>query len=251
MIIADLHTHTQYSDGKDTLEQMVAAAKQKGLLQIANTEHGLRHAAFGLRRRNIPALLSEVDRLRNANPDIEILIGIEANMYSSYGDIDLLPKDYGILDFVCAGYHQAAVPKNPVDAIRYNYPGVFRFHFSQKQIDTYTKTYINVIRSGKVQFITHPCYGLPINVREVAKAAYDYGVFLELNGKKVSMTDDEVLSIVDVGTTIIVNSDAHSASRVGDFFTPMAVVERLNIDKKRIVNWDKKVVFNKKNPYTK
>lgn len=249
MILADLHTHTRFSDGKDKFVDMVIAAREKGLKQIGNAEHGLRHIAFGLERSEIVALTREIDICRNKYPDIQILMGIEANLYSSYGDVDLKGSDYALFDYVAFGYHHAAFPKNIHDAFRYNFASVFRKNYTQAQINRYTNSYIKAITAGKVQFVVHPCYGLPVNVREISKAARDYGVFVELNGKRVSMSDEEVLTIVDEGATLIVNSDAHSASRVGDFAVPLSVVERLNIDKKKIVNWAQTVVFNKKTAY--
>ena len=83
-------------------------------------------------------------------------------------------------------------------------------------------------------------------MKQVAQAAKDYGVCLELNGKRVSMTDEEVMTIVDVGAPIIVNSDAHSKDRVGDVSVPMSVVERLGIDKNIIVNWEKLPRFGRR-----
>ena len=53
------------------------------------------------------------------------------------------------------------------------------------------------------------------------------------------MTDDEVMELYDMGVKFIVNSDGHSPQRIGEVSVPMAVVDRLNLDKNRIVNWEK------------
>ena len=80
----------------------------------------------------------------------------------------------------------------------------------------------------------------------MAQAAKDYGVILELNGKRISMSDEEVMEIVNIGPKLIINSDAHSKERVGDFSVPLSLVERLGIDKKLIVNWNDVPQFKKR-----
>jgi putative hydrolase len=246
LILADLHTHTRYSDGKGSIEQTVLAAKEKGLKQVGITEHGFRHIAFGIHRADPYRERREVDRLREKHPDIEILLGIEANIYCSRGKIDLKPHDLAILDYVVAGYHMAMWPQNPVDFFRYNLMGLLKIkNPSKSQRALFTKTFVNAIKQDCVKIISHLGYALPVNVKEVAQAAYDYGVLMELNGKKVSMTDEEVLTLTESGAGIIANSDAHSPSRVGDVSVPLALLDKLNINKNILVNWDKKVVFSK------
>lgn len=246
MILADLHTHTRYSDGKGYLEQTVLAAREKGLKQIGITEHGFRHIALGIHRADLYKERIVVDKLREKYPDIEILLGIEANIYCSKGLIDLKNSDFDILDYVVAGYHMGVWPKDPVDMFRYNLMGVLKIkNPTQSQRALYTKTFIQAIKHKEVKMISHLCYALPVNVKEVAQAAYDYGVLMELNGKKVSMTDEEVYTLIESKAKIIVNSDAHSPKRVGDFSVPLALLERLKIDKNILVNWNKKVIFDK------
>jgi putative hydrolase len=90
-------------------------------------------------------------------------------------------------------------------------------------------------------------------VKEIGKAAADYGVFIELNGKNVRMCDEDIMTLNDMGAKFIVNSDAHRSERVGDFSVPMETVKRLGVNLDNIVNWDKLPDFlskpnrNKKN----
>ena len=246
MILGDFHTHSKFSDGKSTIEENYAAAVNIGLKQLGCTEHGLRHIAFGTKRRNLPIERNIVDKLKEKN-EIEVLLGIEANIFTSNGEIDLLPDDYRWFDYIVAAYHKTATNPSIIDYFKYNAKGLIRKKFSSKEIQLFTKTYIKAIKSGKIDIISHLFYGLPIDTKEVAQAAADYGVFIELNGKKVSIPDEDIYILADnKNVKFIVNSDAHSPSRIGDFSVPMAVVERLNIDKDRIVNWNKLVKFDRK-----
>ena len=119
------------------------------------------------------------------------------------------------------------------------------FGYSKKYLQKYTDAYIKAIKSGRIDVITHLNYGVQTDVKQVAQAAKDYGVIIELNGKRISMTDEEVMEIVNIGPQLIVNSDAHSKERVGDFSVPMSLVDRLGIDKKLIVNWEDLPKFKK------
>ncbi len=246
MILADLHTHTRYSDGKGSIEQTVLAAREKGLKQVGITEHGFRHIAFGVHRADLYRERIEVDRLREKYPDIEILLGIEANIFCSKGLLDLKPYDLKILDYVVAGYHMAMLPKDPLDFCRYNLMGLIKIKRpSDKQRALFTKVFVEAIKQKGVKIISHIGYALPVDVAQVAQAAYDYGVMMELNGKKVSLTDKEVYTLTSSKAKIIANSDAHSPNRVGDVSVPLALLDRLGIDKNILVNWNKKVVFEK------
>lgn len=248
MLLGDFHTHSRFSDGKGTLEQNCDAALERGLKQLGCTEHGLKHVAFGMKERDIPVMRRTVDRLNaEKGGKIEVLLGVEANITTSYGDVDLLPKHYPYFDFVAAGFHKTSFSPLFFDYFRYTAMGIFKKHFSAAQIRRFTRTFVAVIRSGKVDFITHLFYGVPVNTKEVAAAAADYGVFLELNGKKVSIPDSEIEIMVDnPHVKFIVNSDAHSPKRVGEVSVPMGVVERLHIDKNRIVNWENIIKFSKR-----
>ena len=62
-IQADLHTHSDLSDGKGTLEENVEAAYRQGLGCIACTEHGPRHMKAGISMRQLSELRRRVDRL--------------------------------------------------------------------------------------------------------------------------------------------------------------------------------------------
>lgn len=243
MILGDFHTHTRYSDGKGTVEQNVAAAVKAGLKQVAISDHGLKHVAFGLRQNDIFKVRKEIERLQELY-DIQIFLSNEANIYNTKGEIDLRGKNYDKFDFVMAGYHKAVMPSSIKDFFRFNLSGVVKRNYSKSQIQLFTNTFVQLIKSGKVKVVTHLCYGIPVDVRVVGQAAADYGVLIELNGKKVSMTDEEVLTVASVGAHFIVNSDAHTPDRVGEFSVPMEVVERTNLDKNLIVNYDKIVDFD-------
>ena len=101
-LVADYHTHTKYSrhnHGKGTIEENVRVAYEKGLRQIAITDHGFNQKMYGVRRIDIPKIKKEIEDATECYP-IEVLLGVEANLISSQGDLDITEEDYKDLDIV-------------------------------------------------------------------------------------------------------------------------------------------------------
>ena len=95
-LLADYHTHTKYSrnhHGKGTIEENVRVAYEKGLRQIAITDHGFNQKLYGVRRKDIPKVRAEIEDAKERYP-IDVLLGVEANLISSQGDIDIIPEKY-------------------------------------------------------------------------------------------------------------------------------------------------------------
>ena len=84
--------------------------------------------------------------------------------------------------------------------------------------------------------ITHLNYSCFCDVTEVAKAARDYGTYIELNSKKIHLTDEELCAVRDTGVRFIIDSDAHSVDRVGDTALVEEILARVDIPHERIDN---------------
>lgn len=81
--IVDCHTHTVFSDGHGTLEENAAAARERGVAMFACTDH-LAHPTFmdcAIDEARIPELAAEIERVREAYPEVEIVHGFEADWY--------------------------------------------------------------------------------------------------------------------------------------------------------------------------
>jgi len=247
MIWGDYHTHTKNSDGHGTLIETLRQAQKLGLRQVGITDHGFRHVARGMKPRDVDKMRTQIAQYK-AEFDVQCLLGIEANIYTSDGQIDLLPQQRDLCDYVVAGYHKAVWSKSIADAFRFGIPAFCAdwTSYTDAQRRKYTKTMVQAIKTGKINVLAHLNYGIPAFVSEVGKAAMDYDVYVELNGKRVSMTDDEVMTLYDMGVKFILNSDGHYPNKIGNVDVPLAVVDRLKLDKSRIVNWEKLPDMTKK-----
>ncbi len=236
MLFSDLHTHTVFSHGKGTIEENFNRANEIGLAQLGISDHGLGHLMFGVKKKNIAVMRQEVERLNAKGKPTRVYLGIEANLTDFDGNIDLTWEEVKLFDYVIAGYHKASAPSDFGSFFSYNLGGIFRDLVKAKPDEKFTQAYIKAIKSGKIDIISHLNLGVRTYVKEVGKAARDYGVMIELNGKGVAMTDEELAELNNLGVTFIINSDAHTPDRVGDVGKPLAAAERAGIPESRIVN---------------
>lgn len=242
ILTGDYHTHTPFSHGKNTVEENAKRAKELGLKQIGISDHGFSHVAFGLKRR---ALSRYIEECKKASSDlgIDVLVGIESNICGVGGKADLTEKDYEKFDIYFCGKHVFVWYDKFSDCMGYGLANFFtdKFHLrpSKKLIERNTKAYINTIKNNPIDAITHLNYLCPANALEVAKCASDYGTYIELNSKKTHLTDEELNEIVaKTSARFIINSDAHSASRVGEIARVEEQLLRLDFPLDRIDNID-------------
>ena len=242
ILTADYHTHTPYSHGKNTVEENVLAAKEQGLTQIGISDHGFSHVAFGLRKKKVADCIAECKTAQQKH-GVTVLMGIEANIRGVDGKTDLTEKDFENFDIFLCGKHVFIWYDKFSDFTSYGCGNFIADKFkkkpSQKLIERNTKAYINAIKNNPVDAVTHLGYLCPANVLEVAKCAADYGTYIELNSKKQHLTDDELCEIIaKTDARFIVNSDAHTASRVGDTALVEEQLKRLQFPYERIDNID-------------
>ena len=241
LLTGDYHTHTPFSHGKNTVEENAQRAKELGLKQIGISDHGFSHVAFGIRRRQIKDYRAEC-KAAAEKFGIDVLVGIESNVLGLNGVADLRPSDYENFDMFLCGKHVFVWYDGFGNCMKYgagNYFARKEQKTSQKLIDNNTKAYLNVIKKNPIDAVTHLNYLCRANALEVAKCAADYGTYIELNSKKTHLTDDELCDIVaKTDARFIINSDAHSADRVGEIRLVEEQLDRVNFPKERIDNID-------------
>lgn len=243
-LTGDYHTHTVFSHGKGTIYDNVKAAFDTGLKEIGITDHGFSHPAFGIRARKIP-VMRELCTKAEKDLGVKTYLGIESNIIGLDGATDLTEKRYDEFDLFLAGFHKFVL-FHPTAFFKLFTPNMFTAYLKKDKpslslVKTNTKTFINVIKTRPVDAITHLNFYCFADVVEVAKAAADYGTYIELNAKKVHMTDEELYKVAKTDARFIISSDAHSAARVGEISLIEKTLERVDIDKSRIDNIDGRI----------
>lgn len=240
-LTADYHTHTPYSHGKNTVWENAKAAKSKGLLQIGIADHGFNHLLFGLKRKKLADLRAEIDEAEKIT-GVKVLMGMESNLISVSGETDMKKGDLQNFDLYLCGIHEVLRYKKFSDFYNIMLKNYMAYKFgrtpSQKVIDITTKAYINAVKNNPLDILTHINYKCYCNLEEVAKCCADYGTYIEINTKKRHVSAEELSRMAATGVRFVIDSDAHSADRVGDTKIAEEVLKEVNIPLEQIDNID-------------
>ncbi len=249
-LLADYHTHTKYSrngHGKGTIEENVRVAYNKGLRQIALTDHGFNQKLYGIRRKDIEKARAEIEDVKERYP-IDVLLGVEANIISSHGDVDIVEDDYKNLDIVLLGFHRFVKSTSKREQFGFIIKNILCeifHHTSKKQKEKNTNAYINAMRNYDIDILTHLNHACKVDVEKVARVAKETNTLIELNGKRLGMTDEEILKCYELGCKFVIDSDAHSPKRVGECNLGLQAALRLRIPDSAIVNYNEIPTFKK------
>ena len=238
VLLGDYHTHTIFSHGTGTIEDNVEVAEKKGLKQIAITDHGFNHKLYGIKRIDIPVMRKQIEQLKKEH-NVDILLGIEADLIGENGTIDLYKEEEKLFDVINMGYHKIIKAQSMNDRLSFFLKNDLRKIFTTKRvIQKNTDAYLRAIDLYNIDTLVHLNYGMPVDAPQIAKLAIQKGTYIELNGKRTLFSQDDVDKMVDMKTKFIMNSDAHSAQAVGETIHPMNFAITHNIPKELIVNID-------------
>ena len=250
ILFGDYHTHTKYSrhnHGKGTILENASVAQNKGLKQIAITDHGFNHMFYGVRRKDIPAVKEEILNAKEVT-GVDILLGVEANLISSDGDVDVVEQDFEFLDILLMGHHRMVKMTNRKDYIDMMIANWFGSPYapSKERLNRNTTAFLKALDKYPIDVITHLNYGCPTDTLAVARMAKEKGTLIELNGKRINFTDQELEIMASEGVKFIVDSDAHSPERVGECNNGINTIFRLGLPLSQVVNIDKLPKFAQK-----
>ncbi len=230
-IIGDIHTHTVHSHGTGTVEDNVKAAIDCGLTQLTISDHGTSHLCYNIK--DVDDYLRDIEDIRKKYKGyIDVLAGVEMNLLSADGDIDFPVQWAQHFDMRLMGYHKLVRYKTLRDKLHML---LFKTH-GEKSIERNTQAYFNAMDRFKIDVITHPNYGLPVDLRTLAERAKQKGVALEINAKHPEFTTEELAACAKTGVLFAVGSDAHSPGRVGDFLPALKKAEAAGITAEQIIN---------------
>lgn len=198
-IRGDLHCHTSATDGRNSLEDMVTAAKEYGYEYVSINDHS-RHVtvANGMDEKRLRKQLAEIDKLNDKLTGITILKSIEVDILED-GSLDLPDSVLRELDFTVCSVH-------------------YKFHLSREK---QTKRIIRAMDNPLFLILAHPS-GRLINEREaydvdmerIMAAARERGCHLEVNAQpsRLDLNDVHCKVAKEMGLKFSIATDTHSTA---------------------------------------
>ena len=219
----DLHMHTNWSDGRGTLRQMVEAAASLGHEYIAITDHSKSsRVANGLTAERLSAQIQQVREINTEIDGMEVLTGSEVDILKD-GSLDFPDELLAQLDIVVASVHA---------------------DLSMGESEM-TDRIIHAIENPYVTMIGHPTGrllgrrpGYAVNLEAVADAAAANGVALEINAapSRLDLEPSAVRQALARGVLLSVNTDAHSVPDLERALFGINVARRGWLEKADVLN---------------
>lgn len=240
-LIADYHTHTVHSHGKGTVADNASAAAACGLAVVGISDHGPANM-FGVGVRSFDVfdkIREEAERWERAHRGVRVLVGVEANVVSLDGHLDVPDDVLARLDYVMAGLHVPVKPHSWRDAWKIVYANVggrFSGRLAHRARELNTEAVIQAVLKNRIDVITHPGWRLSIDTRALARVCAQRGTALEINTSHVHTGVPYIEAAAEEGVHFVIGSDAHAPARVGDFASGVELAKRAGLTEAQIVN---------------
>jgi len=222
-IRSDLHMHTNWSDGLNTIQEMVNQAKSLGYSHISITDHSKSSVvANGLDPNRLRKQIEEVRIVNNRTDGITVLAGSEVDILKN-GDLDYDDELLAELDIVIASIHS-------------------NFELSESQM---TQRIIRAIENPFTMMIGHPTGrllgsrpGYAFDLSAILDVAADCEVALEINASinRLDLEPDSVILAKQKGVQLSVNTDAHSLPDLQQMKWGITVARRGWLEPSDIIN---------------
>ncbi|MDO5718713.1 MAG: PHP domain-containing protein [Tissierellia bacterium] len=243
-VLSDNHMHTEYSsDGRGhavgSIRDIVESARNVGLREIIISDHGPGHSLYGIKRKKLKEIRNEIDILNEEYDDINILMGMESNVMSYRGIIDLDFDEIQMLDRLSVGFHYGIIPKdlrtffiflvlNPISK-------VFK-PLKKYVIKESTDALIKIVEDYPIDIITHPGSKVELDIERLSRVCELHGTALEINSHHSRLDIDSIKLAMKSEVKFSFGSDAHRPGRVGDLDNAVKRAIECKLPKDRIIN---------------
>jgi DNA polymerase (family X) len=219
----DLQTQTTWTDGQNTIEEMVEEAQRLGLEYIAITDHTKSLAMTGgSDEKKLKQQMSAIDKLNKRLHGITVLKGAEVNINKD-GTLDIADETLAKLDVVGVAVHS---------------------HFSLPR-EEMTRRVIRAMENPHADILFHPT-GRVLNKREpvdldidaVIAAAKRTGTVLEIDAfpDRLDLKDEHVRKAVEAGVPLVIDTDAHNVNHLHYLHYGVATARRGWAEKSDVIN---------------
>ena len=222
-IRGDLHMHTSWSDGANSMEEMVQQAIHKDYEYLAITDHSkYLKVANGLTERRLKKQLNEIKSLREKYPEIKILYGVEMDILPN-GDLDFEDTFLKELDLVIAAIHSS---------------------FNQSQAEIMARL-MKALNNPYVDIIAHPTGRLigkrepyQVDMNQLINQAAKTNTALEINAAPVrlDLSAEWAKMAEEAGVKLAINTDAHQIETLDYMAHGVSLAKAALLKKETVIN---------------
>ncbi len=219
----DLHVHSDWSDGGNSIEEIVKQAKYLGYSYIGITDHSVSlKVAGGLSLKELKKKKEQIDKINKKIKGFRVLYGTEVDI-DSKGDLDYKDDALEEFDIVVAAIHTGF--KQPKEQL--------------------TRRIIKACQNKNVDIIAHPTgrlmgvrEGYQLDMDKILKVCRETNTFLEINAfpQRMDLNDINSHSAKEMGVKMVVATDAHTANQLETISLGISVARRAWLTKKDVIN---------------
>jgi DNA polymerase (family 10) len=219
----DLHLHTTWSDGTNSLAEMVEAARARGHEYMLVSDHSKSTGvAGGLSEERLLEQVREIRALRRRGERVRVLAGCEVDVRAD-GSLDYPDAVLAQLDLVIATVHSG-------------------FKMTREQM---TARIVRALQNRHVRCLAHPTgrllgarAGYEVDLEAVIRAAVERGVALEINAspERLDLNDLHARQAKEAGARLVINTDAHAIPHLDHLAYGVAVARRAWLTPADVVN---------------
>ena len=226
-IRGDLHCHSDWDGGANSIEEMVKTAKEMGYEYLGIADHTkFLKIEHGLDEKKLVQQKKEIDKLNwkleIGNWKFKILQGCEANILND-GSLDIKDEALKKLDFVIAGVHS-------------------NFKMEKEKM---TERIIRAMKNPHIDIISHPTGRIlqrrdeyQIDFNKILRAAKETGTILEINSfpERLDLNDQNIRQAKEAGVKMVINTDSHHKDQLKFMEFGIAQARRGWAEKQDIIN---------------
>ena len=222
-IKGDLHCHSDWDGGENTIEEMAQTAVEMGYQYLGISDHTkFLRIENGLDERELERRNKEIDKLNQKYGNFRILKSAETNILND-GSIDIKDEALKKLDYVIAGVHSS-------------------FKMEKEKM---TERIIRAMKNPQIDVLAHPTGRIlkrrdeyQIDFDKILRAAKEYGVVLEINSypERLDLNDRNIRRAKEAGVKMIINTDSHHKEQLSLMEFGISQARRGWAEKKDIAN---------------
>jgi len=223
-IKGDLHCHSKWDGGRNTILEMVERAQELGYQYLGISDHTkFLRIEHGLDEKKLSQQRKEIDKLNSRLKNFKILQGAETNILND-GSIDINDEALKKLDYAIAGIHS-------------------NFKMEKEKM---TERIIKTMKNPYIKIISHPTGRIikrrdeyQIDFDKILRAAKEFGVILEINSfpERLDLNDQNIRRAKEAGgVKMVINTDSHHKDQLRYIELGIAQARRGWAEKEDIIN---------------